>query len=379
MIKPQGPVCNLDCTYCYYTKKTKELPHEPGFRMSDATLEALVSQYIGGQPPEATEVQFAWQGGEPTLLGVAFFERAMTLQARYSRPGLRILNSLQTNGTLLDDSWGEFLARNDFLVGLSIDGPKELHDHFRKDHSGRGSFDEVMRGLAVLKRHRVEFNTLTTIHRANARHGRRVYEFLRSIGSDFMQFIPVVEREPSGAWSPRSVPSAQYGDFMLQVLERWKAQDVGRVYVSAFEMMIGILLGLPASLCVHAETCGRNIAVEHDGSVFRCDHFVFPTHRAGNLREASLSELVAAPEQIGFGDAKSKPLPAECRRCSFVEFCYGGCPARRPGADRPSYLCEGYKRFFSRSLPTFEAMAAAIRRGGTASDALRRSNSTSDV
>ena len=368
LVKPIGPSCNLACEYCFYLDKAGMFPDSKSFRMSDAVLERFTRQYIEGQPEETAEVNFAWQGGEPTLLGIEFYRRAREFQEKYRRPDLKITNALQTNGMLLDDEWGRFLHENEFLVGISIDGPEELHDRFRKDKSGKGSFARVMKGLEALKRHQVEFNTLTVVQRDNGPHPERVYEFLKDIGTEFMQFIPIVEPEANGPVSERSVLPRQWGDFLHGVFEQWRRHDIGTIYVQYFEMMLGIIMGSPGgALCVHSRTCGRSVALEHNGNLYSCDHFVFPEYLLGNIAEHSLGEMLDGDQQMKFGQDKFDALPGYCRNCEFLPFCFGGCPGHRlikspDGQPGLNYLCQGYLSFYSYTLKYFRAMAECLRR-----------------
>ncbi len=371
LAKPIGPLCNLRCEHCFYLDKVSLYPRGERFRMPDPVLERFVRERIESRPAGAQEVEFAWQGGEPTLMGLDFFRRALAFQRRFAPRGLRVQNSLQTNGTLLDDEWGSFLHEERFLVGISIDGPPDLHDHYRVDELGRGSLDAALRGLDVLLRHRVEFNTLTCIQAHNGDHPERIYGYLRSLGSRYMQFIPVVEAipgvEPGGdAVSRRSVGAQQFGRFMNAIFDRWLETDVGEVFVQHFDMMLGLVLGMPASLCVHRQECGRSVAMEHNGDVFSCDHFVTPEHRLGNLMESPLAELVDSAQAARFGADKSATLPRDCRECRYRRYCHGGCPAHRTDLTRAgepglNHLCEGYKLFYGHTLPVFEAMGRALR------------------
>ena len=374
LAKPAGPLCNLACGYCFYLDKRGLFPAPGRLRMADAVLEAFTRQYLAAQPPGTREVQFSWQGGEPTLMGLSFFRRALGLQRRYARPGIRIANALQTNGTLLDDEWGRFLREHEFLVGISVDGPQALHDAWRRDSRGRGSFRAVMRGVEVLRRHGVAFNTLTVVHGRNGSRAREVYDFLTQIGSTFLQFIPLVEPAPGGGVSERSVAPQQYGRFLARVFDAWlEAGHVGSVFVREFETILGLLAGGPAGLCVHAEACGRALALEHDGQVFACDHFVDGEHRLGSVLEEGLAALVDGERQTAFGTAKRRALPAACLACAWLPLCRGGCPkdrlARSPdGETGLNHLCAGYRLFFEHSVPVFEAMARCLHAGRPAAD-----------
>ncbi|MDP6449349.1 MAG: anaerobic sulfatase maturase [Lentisphaeria bacterium] len=368
MVKPIGPICNLDCAYCFYLDKQEMFPKTERFRMDRGVLEQFTRQYIESQPKTAREVNFAWQGGEPTLMGIDFFRQAIELQQKYARPGMKATNALQTNGTRLDDDWGRFLREHQFLVGISIDGPQRMHDKFRRDNRNRGSHAAVMRGVDVLRRHDVEWNTLTVVQRDNGDHPETVYDFLKEIGSTFMQFIPIVEVEGSDEVSERSVRPKQFGRFLAGVFERWRQQDVGRVFVQHFDLMLGLVMGHPSTLCVHAETCGRAAALEHNGDLYSCDHFVFPEYHLGNVTDQTLAAMLDGPQQQKFGCDKSDGLPQYCRKCAFLQLCYGGCPAHRirrtaDGEDGLNYLCAGYQEFFKRTLPYFQAMAACVSTG----------------
>jgi uncharacterized protein len=371
--KPIGPLCNLRCEHCFYLDKVGLYPADERFRMNDEVLETFVRQYIHSQPDDAREVYFAWQGGEPTLMGLDFFRRVVALQRKHARAGLATRNALQTNGTLLTDEWGPFLREERFLVGISIDGPPDLHDRYRVDARGGGSLEGALRGLEALQRHGVEYNTLTCVQRHNGNQPENIYRYLRGLGSRHMQFIPIVERSAEGGLSERSVHPRQFGRFLEAIFDRWLDGDVGEVFVQHLEMMLGIVLGLPSSLCVHAETCGRFIAMEHNGDVFSCDHFVEPEHLLGNLTEEPLSRLLDSPQADRFGADKRTGLPGHCRRCRHLRYCNGGCPAHRidraPGGEPGlNHLCEGYRLFYRHTLPTFEAMAECLRAGRPARD-----------
>ena len=356
MMKPRGAICNLDCKYCYFLSKENLYPGSR-FRMSEDLLADYTRQYIEAQ--QVPEVTFAWQGGEPTLMGLDFFKRAVELQQRYRKPGMRIFNAFQTNGTLLDDDWCRFFREHDFLIGLSIDGPAHLHDYYRVDKGGRPTFQKVMAGLALLKKHRVEFNTLTTVHAANVEHPLEVYRFLRDeAGSRFIQFIPIVERDNDTGFqegdqvTPRSLTGEQYGEFLCAIFDEWVRRDVGRVFVQIFDVALAAWSGHSPGLCVFEETCGNALALEHNGDLYSCDHFVEPRYRLGNIQEIPLLEMVASPQQRQFGLDKRDTLPRYCRECSVRFVCNGGCPKDRilttpDGEPGLNYLCAGFKRFFT--------------------------------
>jgi uncharacterized protein len=386
MAKPIGPICNLDCAYCFYLEKEKLYPAGESFRMTDAVLEAFVRQYIADQ--DADEITFGWQGGEPTLMGIDFFRRAVELQRGYA-DGKTVRNTLQTNATLIDDEWAAFLAANDFLVGVSVDGPPELHDRYRVDRQQRPTFDSVVRGLDCLKKHGAAFNTLTVVHRENAREALAVYRFLREIGSGHMQFIPLVERRPDdaarslgldfagpAAVSPVtdwSVEPDQYGEFLVSIFEEWVLRDVGDVFVQLFDVTLGNWLRLGSGMCVFAERCGRALALEHNGDLYACDHYVYPDYKLGNILDRPLGELVASTEQVKFGEDKHDTLPRYCRECDVQFACHGECPKHRfattpDGEPGLNYLCPSYKRFFTHVGPYMEAMAGLVRARRPASD-----------
>lgn len=384
MTKPIGPLCNLDCTYCFYLEKAKLYPSTHNWKMTDEVLERYVRDYIESQPSE--QVSFAWQGGEPTLLGVDYFRKVVALQQRYGA-GRTISNALQTNGTLLDDDWGRFLSEHRFLVGLSIDGPRALHDAYRVDKGQKPTFDRVMNGLEVLKRHKVEYNTLTVVSRKNSREPRKVYEFLRRFGSGFMQFIPLVERAPgeqnphqldlaeppdndenrvqSTRITPWSVRPEHYGEFLVTIFDEWVRQDVGRVFVQLFDVTLGNWTGQGPGLCVFAEKCGDALAIEHNGDVYSCDHYVYPQYRIGNVMTESLGDMVGSTRQRKFGADKSDTLPQYCRNCDVRFACHGECPKHRflttpDGQPGLNYLCAAYKRFFRHVSPYMDTMAKLL-------------------
>jgi len=358
--------------------------------MPDETLEAYVRQYFEAQPAAIEEIDFAFQGGEPTLLGIDFFRRVLDLQKKHAPASVRVHNSLQTNGVLLDDRWCEFLREHDFLVGLSIDGPINLHDEYRRDKQGRGTFQHVTDAMRRLFRHGVEFNALTCVNRHNAEHPGRVYRFLRDSGIEFMQFIPIVERlaaAPSAADAPsampedlvseRSVRPRQYGRFLIEVFDEWIRHDVGRVFVRDFDQALGAWTGVGASLCVYTKHCGRATAIEHNGDLYSCDHFVDPAHKLGNIHETPIRELANSPRQEQFGLDKEAGLPEVCRRCRYLFFCNGACPKDRfvhaaDGQPGLNYLCEGYKMFCEHVDPHMKAMAEELAAGRPAANVMHR-------
>ena len=383
MTKPIGPICNLDCHYCFYLEKEKLYPNKHNWRMPDDVLEAYIRQYIQAQ--QVPNISFAWQGGEPTLMGVDFFRRVVELQKQYCPPGRAIDNAMQTNGTLLDDEWCQFLRENRFLIGLSLDGPARIHDKYRLDKGGKPTFDKVMRGLELLKKHQVDFNTLTVVNSHNSRQPLEVYRFLRQVGSGHMQFIPLVERvgpaereyaeppllkvlSPSDSQvTPWTVEPMQFGRFLCEIFDEWVRHDVGSVFVQLFEVQLGIWMGLPASLCVFAETCGAAMALEHNGDLYSCDHYVYPRYHLGNLMEKSILEMAGSEAQQQFGNDKRDTLPKYCRQCDVRFACNGECPKHRflrtpDGEEGLNYLCAGYKMFFHHIDPYMRTMADLLRR-----------------
>ena len=396
LAKPTGAVCNLDCSYCFFLSKEMLYPGSR-FRMADELLDAYLRQLIEAHAG-APEVAVAWQGGEPTMMGLGFFRRSVELAEAYRRPGQRISYTIQTNGTLLDDEWAAFFAEHGFLVGLSIDGPRDIHDTYRVNKAGKGSFDQVMAGLAVLRRHDVEWNVLTTVHAANSGRGREVYAFLRDqCGARFMQFIPIVERATpetlplaNAGWgaraagrplylqhgnlvTERSVRPDGYGRFLIDVFEDWVRRDIGEVYVQMFDVALANWYREPAGMCVHAETCGLALALEHTGDVYSCDHFVEPGYRLGNIRDTRLVDLVLSPRQQEFGAAKRDTLPRYCLDCDVRFACHGGCPKDRfattpDGEPGLHFLCPSYKAFFGHIRPAMDSMCQLLRAGRAPSE-----------
>ncbi len=371
MVKPRGALCNLDCAYCYYLHKARLYPGSD-LRMSDETLETFTRQYIAAQStPQrgVPEITFGWQGGEPLLAGLDFFRRAVELQERHRRPGARVSNNVQTNGVLLDDEWCRFFHQHNFLVGLSLDGPRPLHDAYRQDKGGQPSFEHVLRGLDFLKKHQVEFNVLTTVHAANAEHPLEVYYFLRDqAGAQFVQFIPIVQRDESGGVTARSVGARQYGEFLSAIFDQWVRRDVGRVFVQIFDVALAAWAGERPGLCVFEETCGLGLALEHNGDLYACDHFVQPTHKLGNIHTTPLGRMVGSDRQRQFGLDKRDALPRYCLQCEFRRACNGGCPKNRfalapNGKASLNYLCKGYKTFFAHVDAPMRFMAAELRAG----------------
>jgi uncharacterized protein len=380
MAKPVGPICNLDCKYCFYLEKEHLYPGKTNWAMPEEVLESYIAQYIKAQNGPA--VNFAWQGGEPTLLGVDYFRKVVELQKKYA-DGKQVENAFQTNGILLDDRWGEFLSENRFLVGISIDGPREIHNRYRVDKGQQPTFDRVLRGMACLKEHGVEFNTLTVIQKHNSYYPLQVYRFLKEAGSGFMQFIPVVERiaeipnhkglvligpsfSPQARVSEWSVEPEQYGKFLCAIFDEWVRYDVGRYFIQLFDVALESWLGMEPSLCVFRETCGTAMAVEHNGDLYSCDHFVYPENRLGNIMDQALESLANSLQQERFGSEKRDSLPRYCKECDVRFACNGECPKHRflrtpDGEDGLNYLCAGYKLFFKHIDPCMRFMAEELR------------------
>jgi uncharacterized protein len=374
LAKPTGPICNLDCKYCYYTKKEQYYPKDHSFWMSDDVLETYIKEYIMSQ--DTGEVFFAWQGGEPTLIGIDFFKKAISLQKKYA-DGKQIKNTIQTNGTLLNETWCEFLAMHNFLVGLSLDGPEQIHDQYRIDRGGKPTFELVMRGLSLLKKHQVEFNVLTCVTRDSAYKPLEIYRFFKEQGIQFIQFIPIVERdslrigELQPAVTPWTVESETYGEFLIQIFNEWVRQDVGDTFIMNFEWALAAWTGIPSSICIFSEECGTALAMEHNGDLFSCDHYVDPQFQLGNIKDG-LVNIVNQPLQAAFGKSKRDSLPSLCTNCEFLFACHGECPKNRflvSEQDEPglNYLCASYKKFFKYINPYMNVMKQLLQAGLPAS------------
>jgi serine-type anaerobic sulfatase-maturating enzyme len=365
MAKPIGPICNIDCTYCFYLDKEKLYPYKKNFRMPDDVLESFIRQKIKNH--QVHKVNFSWQGGEPTLLGVEYFRNVVNLQKKYAQ-GHHIENSFQTNGILLDDAWCTFFKENNFLVGLSIDGPEEIHNRYRRNKGGKATFKQVMHGLGFLKKHQVEFNTLTVIQAHNSQKPLDVYNFLKEVGSGFMQFIPVVEQNNS---SPQrvtdwSVEPGQFGRFLCAIFDEWVRNDVGRYYVQLFDLALEAWYGMEPGLCVFRETCGTAMAMEHNGDLYSCDHYVYPENKLGNIMASPMASLIISELQVQFGKNKLDKLPAYCRKCEVRFMCNGECPKNRfvstpDGEPGLNYLCAGYKKIFKHIDPYMRFMVSELK------------------
>ena len=385
--KPIGPVCNLDCAYCFYLEKRALYRADEDFRMPDEVLSAFIRSYIHAQP--APVVEFVWQGGEPTLLGVDFFRRVVQLQAPFA-DCKTITNSLQTNGTLLDDEWCRFLKQHGFMVGISLDGPREVHDRYRHDRAGNGTFDSVMRGLRLLKKHGVAFNVMASVARETASKPLDVYRFFKDEGVEFIQFAPIIERLPGASdrelglglaappvldgqernreVTPWTVIPEEYGDFLIAIYEEWVRHDVGTVFVMNFEWALNAWIGNPSPVCTHARQCGRSVVLEHNGDVFACDHHVYPEYRLGTIMSDDLACMVEDSIKAGFGMHKESALPTWCGKCEVLAACRGGCPKHRfletcQGDPGLSYVCAGYKKFFRHIRKYLRVMTTLLENG----------------
>lgn len=383
LAKPTGAICNLACSYCFFLDKELLYPGST-FRMSDEMLEKYIRQLIEGH--RSSEVTVAWQGGEPTLMGLEFYRRAIEFENQYRRPGMTFVNTMQTNGTLLDDEWCEFFKEHNFLIGISIDGPRELHDAYRVNKGGAGTFDQVMRGLRLLQKHDVDYNVLTTVNRINADYPLEVYRFHRDeVGTDWIQFIPVVERlDPHGlalyqagsTVSERSVEPEQFGRFLIAIFDEWVTNDVGKVFVPTFEAAVSNWMGLPSSgVCVFDKACGSAVALEHNGDLYSCDHYVEPNYRLGNIAEADIIELVASERQRKFGQDKFDTLPQQCLACEVRFACHGECPKNRfiasdNGDPGLNYLCAGWYHFFTHIDHPMKIIVSLLRAGRPATEVM---------
>lgn len=375
MAKPIGSLCNLNCQYCYYLEKEKLYANRKKMEMSEETLELFVKSYIEAQPVK--EVLFTWHGGETLLRDISFYRRALQFQRKYGR-GRDISNSIQTNGTLLNDEWCRFFKDNNFLVGISIDGSEHCHDIYRSNRAGRGSFKQVMRGIELLQKHQVDFNTLSVINDYNVNYPLEVYRFFKEIGSQYMQFSPIVERisddradglkllppdEYVGAkLASWTVNPKKFGDFYISIFNEWVRNDVGRYYVQLFDATLANMIGVSPGVCIFAETCGHASALEFNGDLYACDHFVYPEYKLGNIRNKTIFEMMFQEEQLQFGAAKRDKLPTQCRHCDMLKFCHGECPKNRiaktvDGEWGLNYLCQGYYAFFKHAMPYMQFMA----------------------
>jgi uncharacterized protein len=398
LAKPTGAVCNLDCTYCFFLSKEALYP-DSRFRMADDLLELYVKQLL--ESHVGPSVTIAWQGGEPTLMGLDFFRRSIDLVERYRRPDQVVEHTIQTNGTRVDSEWCAFFREHRFLVGLSMDGPADIHDTYRVDKGGGGTHAKVLAAARLMATEGVDVNILCTVHAANQDRGLEVYRYLRDeVGARYLQFIPIVERATPESlpmadrgWATsgdqqrplytvdgslvtsRSVTATDWGRFLTSIFDEWVSRDVGTVFVQIFDAALASWVGVPASVCIFSETCGDALTVEHTGDVYSCDHFVEPRYLLGNIRETHLLTMVASPEQRRFGMDKRDTLPAYCRSCPVRFACHGECPRNRfietpDGEPGLNYLCAGYKAFLSHVDRPMRLMADLLRRGRYADEVM---------
>jgi uncharacterized protein len=380
MVKPVGARCNLNCKYCYYLEKKNLYRDSHISIMTENVLENFIKQYIQSQ--SAPVISFVWQGGEPMLAGLEFYRTAVGYQ-KYYAAGRKVINAFQTNGTLINDKWCKFFSEHNFLVGVSIDGPEKIHNHYRYDNRGSATWHRVMKGISLLKDYKVDFNTLTVINNHNANFPLEVYEFLKSIGSNFHQYIPIVEQEaadkgdyPLSLVSPDyqgktnitdwSVTPVQYGNFYISIFDRWVRHDVGSVFVQMFDVMLANWIGEFGGLCVYDRTCGTAAVIEHNGDIYSCDHFVYPENLLGNIMERPLLSTMLSERQKKFGSAKRDALPTACLSCTYLDVCNGGCPKNRiqeaTGIEKGlNYLCSGLKKLYAHVTPYMNFMAGELR------------------
>lgn len=377
MAKPIGSSCNLNCDYCYYLEKEKLYENRKSLQMSDETLEKYIESYIQAQP--VPEVLFTWHGGETLLRDISFYRKVISLQKKYGR-GRKIDNSLQTNGTLLTDEWCRFFKENNFLIGISIDGPEHCHDIYRKNKAGKPSFQKVMHGIELLQKHDADFNTLSVINDYNVDYPVEIYNFFKEIGSKYMQFSPIVEKitqsrpdglnllPPNGLGSdeavlaPWTVNAKKFGQFYISMFDEWIKKDVGKYFVQLFDSTLAGYVGEQPGVCIFGKTCGHATVMEFNGDVYACDHYVFPEYKIGNIKTHTIYEMVFSEKQKRFGADKFDTLPTQCLQCEFLKVCYGECPKNRiiktkTGEPGLNYLCEGYYAYYKHTKPYMEFMA----------------------
>jgi len=361
--KPIGAVCNLGCSYCYYLGKKQFYPENNSFKMSDDILEAYVSQHI--QASYDSTIRFSWHGGEPTLLGLDYFRKIVEIQKRFSSSKRRIINGIQTNGTLLTEEWCRFLAKHEFSIGLSLDGPEKMHDSYRVTRDGNPTYKQVMGGYHLLRQQGLTPDILCVVNAHNAQYPDQVYGFFKEIKAEYVGFLPLVEpqSEALNGVSPSTVPAKSFGTFLCRIFDEWKERDVGKIKVQIFEETARTALDQEHELCIYRKTCGDVPVIEHNGDFFSCDHFVDPEHQLGNIGDTPLIELLESPELITFGQNKYDALPRYCLTCDVLAMCYGECPKNRfiktpDNEDGLNYLCAGYKDFFNHSRPFLRQLTA---------------------
>jgi uncharacterized protein len=380
LAKPTGAICNLDCKYCFFLSKEMLYPGSR-FRMADKLLDEYIKQMIDSQ--KVPEVNISWQGGEPTMMGLDFFKKSIELEKKYQKPGTTIVNTIQTNGILINDEWCKFFKENNFLVGLSIDGPKELHDSYRVDKAGHGSFDKVVKAARLMQKYDVDFNVLTTVHAHNAAYPLEVYRFFRDeLKVKYIQLIPIVERDNETGYqegnevTDRSVTAEQWGNFLITIFDEWVKTDVGDVYIQMFDAALAAWYGIAPSMCIFAEKCGLAPTMEHNGDLYSCDHFVEPNFLLGNILKTKMVDMVSSDKQVKFGSDKFDTLPKHCLDCKVLFACHGECPKNRfiktPGGEEGlNYLCAGYKAFFIHINDTMTIMARLLRKGRFADEIMQ--------
>lgn len=373
MLKPVGALCNLACDYCYYLEKSKLYTQDPRHVMSEQLLERFIKEYIQSQT--IPQIMFTWHGGETLMRPLSFYKRAMELQKQYGQ-GRQIDNSIQTNGTLLTDEWCAFFKENNFLVGISIDGPQDFHDEYRRNRADAPSFHKVIRGIELLKKHGVEYNCMAVVNDYNADYPLEFYNFFKEIGCQFLQFTPIVERLKRNGSSSTSLASAkdkvaelapfsvspeQWGNFLCTIFDEWVKQDVGKLFIQLFDSTLANWVGEQPGVCTMAKTCGHAGVMEFNGDVYACDHFVFPEYKLGNIYNQPLASMMYSEKQLKFGADKFDKLPRQCKECDLLFACNGECPKNRFSYDKYgewglNYLCEGYYKFFSHVAPYMDFM-----------------------
>ena len=378
MLKPAGALCNLACDYCYYLEKAKLYQESPKHVMSDELLEKFIEEYVNSQTMQ--EVLFTWHGGETLMRPLSFYRKAQALQKRYAR-GRQIVNCIQTNGTLLTDEWCRFFHDNQWLVGISIDGPQEFHDEYRRNRQGRPSFVKVMQGINLLKKHNVEWNAMAVVNDYNADYPLEFYHFFKELDCHYIQFAPIVERiaphadgrhlaavdeESKEGLADFSITPRQWGNFLCSIFDEWVRQDVGNYYIQLFDSTLANWVGEQPGICTLAKTCGHAGVMEFNGDVYSCDHFVFPQYKLGNIYSNTLAEMMYGERQQKFGQAKYTALPAQCKKCPYLFACNGECPKNRfcktaDGEPGLNYLCQGYYRFFGHAAPYMDFMKRELQ------------------
>ncbi len=362
MVFPSGPLCNLNCGYCYYLDKINYYKDTISFKMGYEVLEEFTRQYIEAQPEPV--VSFGWQGGEPTLRGLDFFRKAVELQKKYLPADWELQNNFQTNAVLLDDNWCQFFKKNNFLVGVSLDGPTWLHNKYRRDKQGNSTHERVIEGIRLLQKYRVDFNILCVVHEKNSKYPLEVYNHFKEIGVDFIQFIPLVEKSKEGTIRESSVKPEDFGHFLITIFDEWLKKDYGSIFIQVFEEAVRRWAGYGPGLCIFSKTCGKAVVLEHNGDLYSCDHFVYPEHKLGNIKNTSITEMINSIQQHEFGSQKFRSLPGKCLECEVAFICQGGCPKNRiynTSEEGLNYLCSGYKMFFKYIDPYMKKIVKGIK------------------